>query len=211
MAAATGTSLSAAARTTPRTTRAPGRGQGEARRASPSTRRYAARRYANRGEGPEDPVQVGSIGARWSRSTASTRSAVSDLPELRSPTITGVIKRHCATGARSSACLGLSPSGRVAGVRLARGGRSSEIDEAMQTDGAFDASESGCSAGLLCACYRERGSWSSVLRRAEPDRNRTGGRALADPGVGGHPGCLSNACVAARAGSGRHATSLGRR
>ena len=120
--------------------------------------RSLARRYANRGEGLEDLVQVGSIGLLESIDRFDPQRG-SDLPSFAVPTITGVIKRHLrdrstivrmprplAERARKPVCVSL-----VEGV-------SSEIDEAMQTDGAFDASEERLllAAGFRALAPRER-------------------------------------------------------
>ena len=120
--------------------------------------RSLARRYANRGEGLEDLVQVGSIGLLESIDRFDPQRG-SDLASFAVPTITGVIKRHLrdrstivrmprplAEQARKPVCVSL-----VEGV-------SSEIDEAMQTDGAFDASEERLllAAGFRALAPRER-------------------------------------------------------
>jgi RNA polymerase sigma-B factor len=120
--------------------------------------RSLARRYANRGEGLEDLVQVGSIGLLESIDRFDPQRG-SDLPSFAVPTITGVIKRHLrdrstiirmprplAERARKPVCVSL-----VEGV-------SSEIDEAMQADGAFDASEERLllAAGFRALAPRER-------------------------------------------------------
>ena len=117
-----------------------------------------ARRYANRGEGLEDLVQVGSIGLLESIDRFDVRRG-SDLARFAVPTITGVIKRHLrdrttivrmprplAEQARKPVCVSL-----VEGER-------SEIDGALQTEGAFDASEERLllAAGFRVLAPRER-------------------------------------------------------
>jgi RNA polymerase sigma-B factor len=120
--------------------------------------RSLARRYANRGEGLEDLVQVGSIGLLESIDRFDPRRGT-DLPSFAVPTITGVIRRHLrdrstivrmprplAEQARRPVCLSLAE------------GVSSEIDGAMRTEDAFHASEERMliAAGFRALAPRER-------------------------------------------------------
>jgi RNA polymerase sigma-B factor len=120
--------------------------------------RSLARRYANRGEGLEDLVQVGSIGLLESIERFDPRRG-SDLPSFAVPTITGVIRRHLrdrstivrmprplAEEARKPVCISFAE------------GESPEIDGVMQTEGAFDASEERMllAAGFRALAPRER-------------------------------------------------------
>jgi len=120
--------------------------------------RSLARRYANRGEGLEDLVQVGSIGLLESIDRFDPGRGT-DLPSFAVPTITGVIRRHLrdrstivrmprplAEQARKPVCLSLAE------------GVSRELDGVLQSDGAFDASEERMllAAGFRVLAPRER-------------------------------------------------------
>ncbi len=176
--------------------------------------RSLARRYANRGEGLEDLVQVGSIGLLESIDRFDLRRG-SDLASFAVPTITGVIKRHLrdrstivrmprplAEQARKPVCLSLGE------------GVSSEIDEAMQTEGAFDASEERLllAAGFRVLAPRERRilklryfaglSQSEIAREVGLSQNQVSRLIRVS---------LDRMRAALELGQGGHATSLGRR
>jgi RNA polymerase sigma-B factor len=114
--------------------------------------RALARRYANRGEGFEDLVQVGSVGLLEAIDRFDPELG-SDLTSFAVPTIAGVIRRHLRD--RSSVVRMPRPLAEQAQlpvcVPLAEGGASKEVSEAMCVDGAFEASEERL---LLAAGFR---------------------------------------------------------
>jgi RNA polymerase sigma-B factor len=120
--------------------------------------RALARRYAHRGERFEDLVQVGSIGLLEAIDRFDAARG-DDLVRFAIPTITGVIKRHLrdrSTIVRMPRPLA-EQARRPVCVPLAEG-ESAELDEALQEEGAFEASEERLllAAGFRALAPRER-------------------------------------------------------
>jgi RNA polymerase sigma-B factor len=117
-----------------------------------------ARRHANRGERFEDLVQVGAIGLIEAIDRFDPARG-SDFASFALPTVAGVIKRHLRD--RSTIVRMPRPLAERARVPVYLSlveGESTELDGAMQVDGAFEASEERLllAAGFRALAPRER-------------------------------------------------------